>query len=101
MAEVTFTGNELREYEPEVAARLEAEIADGARDEEADQPLQCRITERRAERAQIGVQIEGKGWLVSFAVTTPTAVGEVRMETKRALRDRTKRKPNYRRATRR
>jgi hypothetical protein len=49
----------------------------------------------------VAVQIEGKGWLVSFAVTTPPAVGEVKLETRRALRDRTRRVSNYRRASRR
>jgi hypothetical protein len=100
MPKVVFTTNDLREYQPELAARLEEEVRDGAADEPADAALECRIVERRAERAQIAVHIEGKDWVVSFAVTTPPAAGELRLETKRALRERGHRRP-YQRATRR
>jgi hypothetical protein len=38
--------------------------------------------------------------VVSFAVTTPAAAGELKMATKRALRDRSRRAP-YQRGSRR
>jgi hypothetical protein len=100
MAAVAFAANDLREFQPELAARLESEITDGAADE-TDGPLECRITERHAERAQVAVSLEGKGWRVSFAVSSPPVAGEVKMETRRALRDRTRRQPHYKRGTRR
>ena len=100
MPKVVFTTNDLREYQPELAARLEAEVRDGAADEPADSALECRIVERQAERPQIAVHIEGKDWVVSFTVTTPAAAGELRMATKVALRDRGRRVP-YQRGTRR
>ena len=100
MPKLVFTTNDLREFEPELAARLEKEVRDGAEDEPADSALECRIVERHAERPQIAVHIEGKDWVVSFAVTTPAAAGEMKMATKRALRDRSRRAP-YQRGTRR
>ena len=100
MPKVVFTTNDLRESEPDLADRLEAEVVDGAADEPADSALECRILERHAERPQISVQIEGKDWVVSFAVTTPAAAGEMKMATKRALRERGRRAP-YTRETRR
>jgi hypothetical protein len=100
MPKVAFTANDLREFQPELAARLEKEVRDGAADEPADSAMECRILERHAERPQISVHIEGKDWVVSFAVTTPAAAGELRMATRRALRDRGRRVP-YQRATRR
>jgi hypothetical protein len=100
MPKVVFTTNDLREMEPELAARLEDEVRDGVADEPADSALECRIIERFSERPQIAVHLEGKDWVVSFAVTTPAAAGELRMATKRALRDRGRRGP-YQRATRR
>jgi hypothetical protein len=96
MPNVVFTTNDLRESEPELADRLEAEVRDGAADEPADSALECRILERHAERPQISVQIEGEDWVVSFAVTTPAAAGEMKMATKRALRDRGRRAPDPR-----
>ncbi len=96
MPNVVFTTNDLRESEPELADRLEAEVRDGAADEPADSALECRILERHAERPQISVQIEGEDWVVSFAVTTPAAAGEMKMATKRALRDRGQRAPDPR-----
>jgi hypothetical protein len=100
MPKLVFTTNDLREFEPELAARLEKEVSDGAADEPADSALECRIVERHAERSTIAVHIEGKDWVVSFAVTTPAAAGELKMATKRALRDRGRRAP-YQRGTRR
>jgi hypothetical protein len=100
MPKLVFTANDLREYQPDLAARLEAEVRDGAADEPADIALECRILERHAERPQIAVHIEAKDWVVSFAVTTPPAAGELRLETKRALRERGRR-VLYQRATRR
>ncbi|HUG52327.1 MAG TPA: hypothetical protein VMR21_01945 [Vicinamibacteria bacterium] len=100
MPTVVFTSNDLREHQPELAARLEEEVREGAADEPADAEMECRITERRAERARIAVHIEGRDWVVSFAVTAPPAKGELRLETKRALRERGRRAP-YQRGTRR
>jgi hypothetical protein len=100
MPKLVFTTNDLREFEPELAARLEKEVRDGAEDEPADSALECRIVERHAERPTIAVHIEGKDWVVSFAVTTPAAAGEMKMATKRALRDRGRRAP-YQRGSRR
>jgi len=88
MPKLVFTTNDLREFQPEFAAQLEQEVSDGAADEPADTAMECRILERHAERPQISVHIEAKDWVVSFAVTTPAAAGEMRMATKRALRDR-------------
>jgi hypothetical protein len=100
MPRLVFTANDLREFQPDLAAQLEKEVTDGAADEPADTAMECRILERHAERPQISVHIEAKDWVVSFAVTTPTAAGELRMATKRALRDRGRRVP-YQRGTRR
>jgi hypothetical protein len=100
MPKVVFTANDLREFQPDLAARLEKEVRDGVADEPTDSAMECRILERHAERPQITVHIEGRDWVVSFAVTTPAAAGELRMATRRALRDRGRRGP-YQRATRR
>jgi hypothetical protein len=98
---VVFTANELKTYQPDLAARVEEEISEGAAASSEEGTLHCRITERRAERAHIVVQLEGQGWSVTFTVTVPLAVGEVRLETKKSLRDRGRRVANYRRSTRR
>jgi hypothetical protein len=100
MPTVVFTANDLREFQPELAARLEQEVTDGVADEPADSAMECRILERHNERPQIAVHLEGKDWVVSFTVTSPAAAGELRVATKRALRDRGRRGP-YQRATRR
>jgi hypothetical protein len=100
MPKVVFTTNDLREFQPDLADRLENEVRDGAAEEPADSALECRILERHADRPQISVHLEGKDWVVNFAVTTPAAAGELKMATKRALRDRGRRGP-YQRATRR
>lgn len=91
MPTVVFTTNDLREFQPDLADRLEAEVRDGAADEPADSAMECRILERHAERPQITVHLEGEDWVVSFAVTTPAAAGELRVATKRALRNRSPR----------
>ena len=98
---VVFTTNELKDHQPELAARAEAEISDGAAASTEEGTLHCRITERRTHRSQIAVHITGEGWIVDFSVSTPPAVGELRLETKKALRDRGRRVANYRRSTRR
>ena len=87
MPTVVFTANDLRQFEPDLAARLETEVRDGAADEPAESAMQCRILERPAERPQITVHLEGADWALSFAVTTPAAAGELRVATKRALRE--------------
>jgi len=99
--EVVFLSNELRTYEPELATRLETEVREGTEDSGENGPLHCRITERRVDRAMISVHLEGQGWNVNFSVSTPPAAGEVKLETRKALRDRGRRVVNYRRATRR
>jgi hypothetical protein len=100
-ASVVFKSNDLRTYQPELAARIEEEISDGASASSEEGVLTCRITERRAERAHIAVHLEGQGWIVTFSVSVPAAAGEMRLETKKALRDRGRRVANYRRSTRR
>jgi hypothetical protein len=100
MPKLVFTTNDLREFQPDLAAQLEKEVSDGAADEPADTAMECRILERHAERPQIAVHIEAKDWVVSFSITTPAAAGELKMATKRALRDRGRRGP-YQRSTRR
>ena len=100
--DVVFLVNELREFQPELAARVEAEIVEGAGTSEDAGRLECRVTERDQDgRALVAVQLAGQGWMVSFTVSTPPVAGEVKMETRKALRDRGRRSPNYRRATRR
>jgi hypothetical protein len=47
------------------------------------------------------VAIEGNEWAVSFSVTEPTAAGELKAEARKALRDRGRRTPNYRRSVKR
>ena len=100
---VSFVVNDLRAYEPVLAARVESEIAEavGASDD-AGGALECRVTERDHDgRAWITVTLVGKDWKAGFTVSQPPAAGEVRMETRKALRDRGRRVPNYRRAKRR
>ena len=100
--DVAFVLNELRDFQPELAARVEAEIVEGARSSDDAGPLECRVTERDQEgRTRVAVSLAGEGWMVSFTVSQPPAAGEVRSETRKALRDRGRRSPNYRRATRR
>jgi hypothetical protein len=98
--EVAFVVNDLREFQPELAARVEAEIVEGARTSDDAGALECRVTERDQDgRARIAVSLAGReGWMVSFMVSQPPAAGEVRMETRKALRDRGRRSPSYRRA---
>ena len=100
-AETVFTGNDLRDYQPEVAARLEEEIREAVAEGTEVGTLQCRITEKRAERAMVVVVLEGDQWSVTFSVSAPPVPGEVKSETRRALRDRGRRVPNYRRSTKR
>jgi hypothetical protein len=99
--EVAFAVNELREFQPDLAARVEAEIVAGAETSDDAGPLECRVTERDQDgRTLLAVSLAGQGWMVSFTVSQPPAAGEVRMETLKALRDRGRRTPSYRRATR-
>jgi hypothetical protein len=101
-ADVTFVANDLRDLQPDLGVQIEDEVRDGVKDSDETGLLECRISERRdGERGHVQVHLEGQGWAVAFAVTTPVAEGEVKVETRRALRDRTKRNPYYRRATRR
>jgi hypothetical protein len=100
--EVAFVINDLREFQPDLAARIEAEIVEGAGTSDDAGPLECRVTERDQDgRARVAVSLAGQGWMVSFTVSQPPAAGEVRMETRKALRDRGRRSPAYRRSTRR
>ena len=100
--DVAFLVNELRDFQPELAARIEEEIVEGAGTSDDAGRLECRVTEREQDgRNSIGVQLAGQGWMVSFSVTAPFVAGEVKMETRKALRDRGRRTPNYRRATKR
>lgn len=100
-AETVFSANDLRDYQPELAARLEEEIREAVAEGSEIGTLQCRITEKRAERAMVVVLIEGEQWSVTFSVSAPPVAGEVKSETRRALRDRGRRTPNYRRGSRR
>lgn len=100
--DVAFLVNELKRHQPALAARLEAEIIEGAAASEDAGGLECRVTEREQDgRALVAVHLAGQGWMVSFSVSTPPVIGEVKMETRKALRDRGRRSPSYRRATRR
>jgi hypothetical protein len=99
---VAFVVNELRAFQPDLAARVEAEIVDGAATSDDAGPLECRVTERDQDgRTRIAVSLAGQGWMVGFTVSQPPAAGEVKSETRKALRDRGRRTPQYRRATRR
>lgn len=100
--DVAFVVNDLREFQPDLATRIEAEIVEGALSSDDAGALECRVTERDQEgRARIAVSLTGRGWMVSFTVSQPPAAGEVRMETRKALRDRGRRSPRYRPVTRR
>jgi hypothetical protein len=100
--DVVFVVNTLRERQPELAARLEAEIVAGAGTSDDAGALECRVTERQQDgRALVAVNLAGQGWMVSFSVSDPPVTGEVKMETLKALRDRGRRSPSYTRATRR
>ena len=100
--DVTFVVNELREFQPELAERVETEIVEGAGTSEDAGRLECRVTERdQGGRARVAVSLAGQGWTVSFTVSQPPAAGEVKMETRKALRDRGRRVANYRRSSRR
>ena len=100
--DVAFVINALREFQPELAARVEAEIVEGAGTSDDAGPLECRVTERDQDgRTLVAVSLAGQGWMVSFTVSQPPAAGEVRVETRKALRDRGRRSPSYRRPARR
>jgi hypothetical protein len=101
MADVVFTSNDLRDYQADLAARLEDEIREAVAESTETGTLQCRITEKRGARPQVVVAIEGNEWAVSFSVTEPTAAGELKAEARKALRDRGRRTPNYRRSVKR
>jgi len=99
--DVVFVINALREFQPDLAARVETEIVEGAATSDDAGPLECRVTERDQDgRTLIVVSLAGQGWTVTFTVSQPPAAGEVRMETRKVLRDRDRRSP-YGRATRR
>ena len=100
---VVFVINALREFQPDLATQVEAEIVEGAATSDDAGPLECRVTERDQEgRTLVAVSLAGvEGWMVNFTVSQPPAAGEVKMETRKALRDRGRRSPSYRRATRR
>ena len=99
--DVRFVVNQLKDREPKLAALVEEEIVLGAGTSDDAGALECRVTERDQDgRTLIAVHLAGQGWMVSFSVTPPFVAGEVKMETRKALRDRGRRKPNYRRATR-
>jgi hypothetical protein len=100
--DVAFVINALREFQPELADQIETEIVEGAGTSDDAGPLECRVTERDQDgRTLIVVSLDGQGWAVSFTVSQPPAAGEVRMETRKALRDRGRRSPRYRSSTRR
>jgi len=97
--DVAFVINALREFQPDLAAQVEAEIVEGAGTSDDAGRLECRVTERDQDgRTLIAVSLAGQGWTVGFTVSQPPAAGEVRLETRRALRDRGRRSPTYRRA---
>ena len=100
---VAFVVNDLRDYEPTLAARIESEITEAIRaSDDAAGTLECHVVERdQRGRTRIAVTITGRDWQAGFTVSRPPAAGEVRMETRKALRDRGRRVPNYRRAKRR
>ena len=100
--DVAFVVNELRAFQPALATSIETEIVEGAGTSDDAGALECRVTERDQDgRTRIAVSLTGHGWMVSFTVSQPPATGEVRMETRKALRDRGRRSPRYQRATRR
>ena len=100
--DVAFLVNDLRAFQPDLADRVETEIIEGAGTSDDAGPLECRVTERDQDgRAQVAVSLTGHGWIVSFTVSQPPAKGEVKMETRKALRDRGRRTPRYRRPARR
>lgn len=99
---VVFVVNDLRVYEPALAARVETEILEALAGSEDAGSLECRVTERdQAGRTRIAVSLTGKDWTAGFTVSRPPAAGEVRMETRKALRDRGRRAPSYTRSRRR
>ena len=100
---LAFVVNDLRDYEPALAARIESEITEAVRaSDDAGGILECHVIERdHRGRTRIAVTITGRDWKAGFTVSQPPAAGEVRMETRKALRDRGRRVPHYRRPKRR
>jgi hypothetical protein len=80
MADISFSENQLRSVEPELAERIEAEIRAAALVQGDGQPLRCRILRREwnAPRGRLTIQLGRPGWVTNFAVPECPQPGQVR-----------------------
>jgi hypothetical protein len=81
MSEITFSENQVRFAEPELAERIEAEIRAAALVQGTEQPpLQCRILCREwtAPRGRLTIQLGRPGWVTNFAIPESPRPGQVR-----------------------
>jgi len=88
MANVTFTVNELHASDPELARKLEAEIALAAAGSEPRSTLDCRILvdhDLEGRPARVRVQFERPGWVKSFGVSLNQPLSDVRQAAEGVL----------------
>ena len=81
MATVTFTVNELRASDPELARELEGEIRLAASRSRPRFALDCRILvehDLSGRPASVRVQFERPGWVKSFGVSLQQPLSDVR-----------------------
>ena len=80
MADISFSENQLRLAQPELAERIEAEIRAAALVQGKEEPLSCRILYREwsAPRGRLTIQLGRPGWVTNFAVPEAPQPGQVR-----------------------
>ena len=81
MGDVRFSENHLRNSEPELAERIEAEIKAAALVRgDQEEPLMCRVLRQdwSAPRGRLTIQLGRTGWVTNFAIPESPQPGYVR-----------------------